>query len=81
MTELMFERLLVEGLFLAEQPLLALSSLGKLSGCVGGTWGMTRPARLPLHCWLQLWCHGSNPSGWPCLAWASCRALWWTWGT
>ena len=30
----MFEGFLVDGLFLAEQPLLALYSLGKLSGCV-----------------------------------------------
>ena len=34
LTELMFEGFLVDGLFMAEQPLLALYGLGKLSGCV-----------------------------------------------
>ena len=34
LTQLLFESFQVEGLFLAEQPVLALYSLGRLAGCV-----------------------------------------------
>ena len=34
LTQLLFERFQVEGLFLAEQPVLALYSQGRLTGCV-----------------------------------------------